>query len=217
MFLAVAVLSGLMGRDEDPMPTRADFIREVFDARPSPLTPKFHDAPKGYHVIKDDLLKGLVEEAEKRKLDLRGVVIAGPMSVDPLWTYTVVAFIREGDKIRVNLLVFPHARLTYKSTRLVTTERYEKWVAEMQGTGVLEPKPPAAAKDEKDEGKRDRMFTLLVSTSDPGGKDRRASYANPEKLGEEKQELFQNVLNSILKDQKKTYSVYNDDEDKDKN
>ena len=217
MFVAIAVLVGQIARDDDPMPTRADFIREVFDAKASPLTPKFHDEPKCYHVIKEDLLKGLVEEAEKQKLDLRGVVIAGPMKLDPLWTYMVVAFIREGDQVRVNLLVFPHARITYKSTGVVTAERYEKWVAEMQGTGVLEPKPPAAAEDEKDEGKRDRMSTLLFATSGIAGKGRRAYYSNPEKLEEKKQERLNDVLNGILKGQKQTYSVCKDeDEDKDK-
>lgn len=183
VFLAFAMLSASMALGEDPMPTRTDFIREVLDAKPSPLTPRFHDAPKGYHVIKEDLAKGLLEEAEKRRLDLRGVVIAGPMSLDPLWTYTVVAFIREGDKVRANVVVFPHARITYKSTGLVSVARYEKWVAEMQGTGVLEPKLPAAARGERDKGRRDRMFTLLLATSGPGGKDRRTYYSDPQKLG----------------------------------
>jgi hypothetical protein len=199
-----------MARAEDPLPTRTDFIREVLDPKPSPTTPKFHDDTRSYHVIKEDLAKGLFEEAEKRKLDLRGVLIAGPMSLDPLWTYTVVAFIREGDRVRANVVVFPHARITYKSTGLVTVERYEKWVAEMEGTGVLKPKLPSAARGEKDEAKRDRMFTLLFASLGPGGKDCRSYYADPQELEEGKRGRFQEVLNGILENQEETYSVYKD-------
>lgn len=208
--MAFAMFLAPLARADAPLPTRTDFIREVLDPKPSPLTPKFHDDARSYHVIKEDLAKGLFGEAQKRKLDLRGVVIAGPMSLDPLWTYTVVAFIREGDKVRANVVVFPHARLTYKSTALVTTERYEKWVGEMEGTGVLEPKLPAAARGEKDEAKRDRMFTLLFATSGPEGKDRRTYYSDPERLEDEKRGRFQDVLKGILEDQEETYSVYKD-------
>ena len=215
MMLVLAATWGLLAGTDDKLPTQTDFIREVFDAKPSPLTPKFHDAPEGYHVIKEDLAKGLVEEAQKRKADLRGILIAGPMSLDPLWTYTIVVFIQEGDKIRINLLVFPHARITYKSTSLVSNERYEKWVTDMQGTGALEAAPPAAAGGEKDQAKKDRMFTLLYSTSGAGGKDRRSYHANPEKLDGEKRERFENLVNGILENQKTTYTVYEDDEDKD--
>ncbi len=207
LLVAFAILFAPLVRAQDPLPTRNDLIREVLDAKPSPLTPTFHDDARSYHVIKEDLAKGLFEEAEKRKLDLRGVLIAGPMSLDPLRTYTVVAFIREGDQVRANVLVFPHARITYKSTGLVTVERYGKWVAEMEGTGVLEPKLPASARGAKDEAKRDRMFTRFFATSGPGGKDRRSYYADPQELEEGKRGRFQEVLNGILETQEERYSV----------
>lgn len=212
IMLVLAAFWGLSAEAEDPIPTRADFIREVFDSRPTSVTPKFHDAPKGYHIVKENLVKGLIEEAKKRKIDLRSIVIAGPMPLDPLWTYHIVVFIREKDRIRINSLVFPHARITYKSTGLVTTERYEKWVNDLVESGVLEPKLPEVAKAEKDETKRDMTFTLLVATIGPDGKEPHTSYANPQNLEDEKQEQFQDALNGILDQQKKMYSLYKDDE-----
>lgn len=92
------------------------------------------------------------------------------------------------------------------------TKDFEKWAADMLGSGVLETGLPAEARDEKDEVKRDRLFTLLFATSSPGGNGRRTYYSNPEKLDEEKQERFQEVLNGILKHQEKTYSVYADED-----
>ena len=137
------------------MPTRAAFIQEVLDARPTPVTPKFHDAADSYHILKEDLLKGLVEESEKRKLSLRGVLIAGPMPFDPLWTYVVSVFIQDGDKVRINLLDFAHARITYKGTGIVTGERFGKWISDLKETGVLRrsfpPQPERKGREEEGE------------------------------------------------------------------
>jgi hypothetical protein len=121
---AVVVLPS-PGADE-PKPNREAFINEVLDAKPTTVTPKFDDyTPGSYHVKKEDLLQGLTDEATKRKLTLRGVSIVGPLPADPLWTSYVMVFIQEGEKVRVNSLIMPHARITHKATDLITAERYK--------------------------------------------------------------------------------------------
>jgi len=205
------LLSGLLVHAQEPKPTRGAFICEVLDAKPTAVTPKFDDyTPGSYHIVKEDLLKGLIEESEKRGLDLRGVIVAGPMR-DPLWTYYVTAFFREGDKVRVNLLIFPHARITYKSTGLIENERYERWVADLRGTGMLQDEPPAEVRDEEDPVKRDQGYTLLLASRADGG-DCRVGYADT-LAHEEKLEEFQDLLNSIFEGMEQTYSVYEEDQE----
>jgi hypothetical protein len=64
-FVAVAsviVLAAPSAHADDLKPTREAFLKEVLDAKPSPVTPKFDDYTSGsYHIEKEDLLKGLVE------------------------------------------------------------------------------------------------------------------------------------------------------------
>jgi hypothetical protein len=196
-------------RGDDPKPTRDAFISEVLDAKPTPATPKFHDVGDSYHILKEDLLKGVTEEAAKRKLGLRGVLIAGPMR-DPLWTSVVVVFLREGDKVRVNLLIFPHARITYKATGLVTAKRFDEWVIEVHKSSILRRELPEAARKEKDEKKRDWAYTLLLATWDADGKGRRLDYATPEAEDEEKRDQFQEAVNAMTEDLNDTYNVYKD-------
>jgi hypothetical protein len=185
------------------------FINEVLDAKPTAVTPKFDDyTPGSYHVIKEDLLEGIVEEATKRKLGLRGVLIVGPTG--PLWTYVVAVFIRDEDQIRVNVLVFPHARITYKATGLVTAERYDEWVAELRKSSVLRREPPEAARKETDEWKRDYAFKLLLATWDAAGNRSPVDSAQPDKEDEQNQDQFYKLLNSILKDVEATYDPFKD-------
>ena len=135
---------------------------------------------------------------------LRGVLVAGPLQ-DGLWTYVVAAFLRDGDKVRVNLVVFPHARITQKATGLVSAERFDKWVADLHKAGVLRREPPEAARKEKDEKKRDGAYSLLLATWDAEGKGRKDSYAKPEEEEEGKRDAFQETLGAILKDVESTY------------
>src|SRR5262249_5543802 len=123
----------------------------------------------------EDLLKGLTEEARKRKLSLRGVLIIGPEI--PLWTYYVTVFLQEGDKMRVNTLIFPHARITHKSTGLLTADRYAKWLDGMLKIGVAKSEPPAAARKEKGGQLSDFGYTLLLAAWNPEGKDQKITPA----------------------------------------
>jgi hypothetical protein len=85
-----------------------------------------------------------VVEAQKQKLVLRAVVVVGPLGGDPLWTSWVWVFIQEGEKIRVNGLVMPHARITGKSTCLITAEQFKKWAEGLLDMRVLELQTPTA-------------------------------------------------------------------------
>jgi hypothetical protein len=190
---------------DDPKPDRAAFLAEVLDAKPTPVTPKFDDYTRGsYHVEKADLLKGLTEEAGRRKLGLRAALITGPMPLDPLWSYYVTVFLKEGDQVRVNHLVMPHARITGKSTGLISADRYDKWLAAALATGL--PEKVVAAKGAADAGElpKEGEYQLLLAVWETDGKGRRLCTSdlvkNLEKTGP-----FAEVYNGLLKDLKKTY------------
>jgi hypothetical protein len=204
--VAIAAVAAPSPGADDPKPTREAFLGEVLDAKPTPATPKFVDVPGSYHVQKEDLLAGLTGEAKKRKIALRAVLIAGPMPFDPLWTYYVTVFIREGEQVRVNNLVMPHARVTGKATGLIAADRYERWVAGLLDTGVPRKEPPLEARGEK--GKSGPLnefaYDLLLAVWDTDGKNRRVYYGDLR--GEEKGlEKFRKQYNSVLKELKATY------------
>lgn len=191
--LALAFALPSFAADESK-PTRAAFIREVLDAKPTAVTPRFDDYTQGsYHVDREDLLKGLTEEAKKQKLELKAVAIIGPTG--PLWTYHVMVFLREGEKVRVNSLVMPHARITGKGTGLITADQFEEWRKAAVASGVLQEKAP-----ERPE--------ILLATWDKDGK------AGPVLRGEilvadekkkESLEALSKAFEAVLKDVKDTY------------
>jgi hypothetical protein len=200
---ALAVSSVSLGAEE-PKPTRKAFLGEVLDAKPTPVTPKFNDyTPGSYHIEKEDLLKGLLEEAKKRKLTLRSVTILGPLPADPLWTSYVMVCIQDGKKIRVNSLVMPHARITSKATGLITAEQYKKWREGILSHGVLKKEAPTDAKKIKSPAFRSQL--LLVAWSGDG-KTREVHYGDV--MHGEKSEKADRLLeqyNTLLKKLKKTY------------
>jgi hypothetical protein len=210
LLLAVMALppnAGVSRAADRPRPTREAFLGEVLDAKPTPATPEFNDySPSSYHVRKEDLLKGLIDEAKNRKLTLRAVLIAGPMPDDPLWTYHVAAFIQEGDKVRVNSLVMPHARITGKFTGRVTSERLKKWLDEVLETGLPRKEPPPQARNDKakDGPLDDFGYHLLLAAWDAEGKTRQLYYGSL-RDDEKKVERFKEQCNSVLKELKKTY------------
>jgi hypothetical protein len=207
--LAMAVTTALLSRVDDSQPTRDAFLCEVLDAKPTAVTPKFDDYTDGsYHILKEDLLKGVTDEATKRRLGLRGVLIFGPLGL--LWSYVVVVFLREGNEIRINMLDFPHARITYKATGVVTTERYDTWLGELRKIGVLRRELPEAARLEANELNRDFAFSLLLSTWDAEGNGRQIDYSQLEKQDAEKRDLFEKLFQAILSDLKPTYDPYNE-------
>lgn len=193
---------------DDEGPTRAAFLKEVLDAAPTPVTRQFNDYTKGsYHVEKADLLKGLVEEAAKQKKTLRAVVIVGPLRGDPLWTSTVHVFLQEGDKVRLNTLVMPHARITSKGTAVLTGDEYAKWLDGVLGTDLLQKQPPAAdapkGKDKDDPPAAAFAADILFVAWDAESKGRRV-YAGG--VGDEKKvNAFAAKYEEALKGVKETY------------
>ena len=200
--LAVALLALPLPGADDPKPTREAFINEVLDAKPTPVTPKFNDfTPGSYHVKKEDLLKGLIEEAKKRKLTLRAVTILGPLPADPLWTSYVAVFLQDGEKVRVNSLVMPHARITSKATALLTADQYKKWRDGVIETGALKKEPQAAdAKKDKPTAFGEQL--LLVVWSDDG---KTQEVYGGAVVQAEKSEKLMEYYNAVLKELKETY------------
>ena len=126
-------------------PSRENFFREVLYAKATKITPLFNAYTKGsYHVDKIDVYKGLPEIAQKEGVKLRGLIVIGPAGV--LWSYHVVAFIEENEKIRVNKLTMPHARITYKSTGMIGLNDYQELMGGLKKTQVLKKELPAKGK-----------------------------------------------------------------------
>jgi hypothetical protein len=127
--------------------SRAGFLQEVLDARPSARTPRFDDYHSdSYHIDKRDVATGLVEVSRACGIPLQGVVILGP--VGPLWAYHVLAFLRESPTtIRVNQVLMPHARITDKQTGTITPATFDSVFRALADAPLMEPRPrPRAAR-----------------------------------------------------------------------
>lgn len=108
-------------RPRDSAPTRRGFLDEVLFSEPTARTFRFDDyTPDSYHIEKQDLADGLIEQAGACSLKLRAILIIGPLGM--LWAYRVATFVDEGNGLRVNLITFPHARITEKRTASVSFE-----------------------------------------------------------------------------------------------
>jgi hypothetical protein len=131
-------------------PSRIGFFEEVLFSEWTKRSSLFNDYndPPSYHVAPMDVLDGLPKVAQAKGLKLKGLVVSGPSGV--LWTYHVVAFIEEGDGIRMNLVVFPHARLTDKFTGHITMEQFRhlmQFFSEAPGLKKGGMTSPTAASD----------------------------------------------------------------------
>lgn len=118
------------------LPNREGFFREVLFAAPTSRTRRFHDLARGsYHVDKLDVARGLPEQATFCGVRLHALIVVGPMG--PLWAYDVIAFIEEGDSIRANGLVMPHARITRKLTALVAVDDASRVLDLVRGSSLV--------------------------------------------------------------------------------
>lgn len=188
----------------DPKPDRAAFLGEVLDAKPTSVTSKFDDYTRGsYHIDKIDLLMGLIGEAARRKLVLHAVLVSGPMP-DPLWTYYVTVFLKDGDQVRVNHLVMPHARITAKSTGLISTDDFQKALSALLDSGLPKKVAPIPADGKEKELRIDRDNQLLLGAWNGEGKLLQLYSANLLK-DEKKVSVFAEAYNGLLKGLKKTY------------
>ncbi len=127
-------------------PSREGFFQEVLFAEPTARTPRFDDYTAGsYHVNKLDLVRGLPDEAKACGLRLKAALVIGPVGV--LWTYHVAALIAEGQKVRVNALVMPHARITGKGTGLVSVREASAILRQIKAAPLVQPGLPTQAPD----------------------------------------------------------------------
>jgi hypothetical protein len=121
--------------------SREGFIQELIYAFATPRTAQFHDCIAGcYHVDKIDLLNGIKERRIRSNQDLIGAVIMGPFG--PIWAYSVVVFLKENEGIRMNYLLFPHARITLKSTKLLNKAEFENFWGKLQKSPILQEGMP---------------------------------------------------------------------------
>jgi hypothetical protein len=74
--------------------------------------PASHSYTISYHVNNVDLAQGLPGEAARGGVRLRALLIVGP--VRPLWTFNVIAFLEDGEVLRVNYVVMPYEGLPPK-------------------------------------------------------------------------------------------------------
>jgi hypothetical protein len=146
------------------MPTRDDFFREVLEPRPLPTSASFHDyAPDSYHIDKIEFWKEFPSFVHSAGHQLQGLAIFGPTG--PLWAYYVFAFLKEGDRVRVNQVVFPHARLTAKQTAVLSRAEAEQWLSSwssIPGVTEIAPDPTLLAAQLPANDLGDFRFDLLV-------------------------------------------------------
>lgn len=122
-------------------PTRDAFFSEVLTAKPSEITPLFDDyTPDSYHVDKLDVAKGLALAAATCGVRLRALVLVGPVGM--LWSYHVAALFEEGDVMRVNSLVMPHARITGKGTGLLQMSEAMSLLRDIEQHELVRPGLP---------------------------------------------------------------------------
>lgn len=161
---SVAAPAGLGGRcrTDDITPSRDAFLAEVLFAEPTARTPRFNDyTTDSYHVRKLDLVTGLEEQSRLCGLRLRAVLIVGPVGM--LWSYHIAALIDEGDQVRINTLVMPHARITGKASGLVPAALASELLAAVTASPLIRPGVPEhLATDDDDDGDFEFSYKLLL-------------------------------------------------------
>jgi hypothetical protein len=142
--------------------TPAGFLDEVFEARETARTPRFHAYQRdSYSVHKVDLATALVDRAQACGVGLHGALIVGP--VGPLWAYHVVGFFADSGGVRVHTVVMPHARITAKSAGVVPSAVAESVLVAWYGSPLLEVggRPPRVPGDSTALG-REFAYDALV-------------------------------------------------------
>jgi hypothetical protein len=194
---------------QEQKPDRRAFLLEVIDAQPTTLTPQFNDYVEGnYHVNKQEILDYLPGIAKEKNKNLQGLLIVGPTG--PLWTYFVITFFEEGEgQIRVNAVMMPHARITNKSSALITTNRYVEFLDELSKSGILQTELPAEARASKNKkaSEFDFKYDVLLFNPKPNTPKGSIYYGDVARNKDrKKREAFGASVNKLLKELKSTYS-----------
>ena len=124
--LLVGILAFSLHTEEPKPPGEAEFLLEIFDAAPTDKTAEFRERQgEEYSIDKPALQKALLEFAQKRGLKLRAFLFFGPIVAQ--WSYHVILFIDEGTEVRVNSVYFPKSRIEYKSSGLLSREKFAQF------------------------------------------------------------------------------------------
>ena len=151
-------------RPDDITPSRNAFLNEVLFAEPTSRTPSFDDYTTGsYHVRKVDLVTGLEERSRLCGLRLHAVLIVGPVGM--LWSYHIAALIDEGDRVRINTLVTPHARITGKGTGLMPVVLASELLSAVTTSPLVRPGIPTPLPTD-DDGDSESSYKLLLVVLD---------------------------------------------------
>jgi len=89
-------------------------------------------------------------------------MVVGP--VGGLWTYHVAALIDEGPNVRINALVMPHARITGKSTGVLSVDQAASLLHAIEEASSIRPGVP----EKTDTIEADYAYRLLLVTYDQG-------------------------------------------------
>ncbi len=85
----------------------------------------------------------LLEGVRELRTDepVRGLIVYGPEGL--FWAYHVFLFVAEKDQVRLNTLVFPHARITGKATRVLSPGEYEEALGKLASRPFVIPGAPS--------------------------------------------------------------------------
>lgn len=147
-------------------PTREAFLREMLVSTPTARTPRFEDVDYSYHVDKLELAGTLVEAGSMCGSDVKAVLMIGPSG--PLWEYSIMTFVGHGDSVRLNFMAMPHARITVKSTAVVSSAGLSRLKADIVGSSVVRPDAPVWPDSVSDPLAREFSYDLLFVTYDAG-------------------------------------------------
>jgi len=109
------------------------FMSEMMFGFATARTPHFDAYTVGsYHVDKKELMK----EAEGRE-EIESVIVIGPN--DPLWSYDIITLVKHEDAGILNRLVFAHARITLKMTRVLRKDEFTEFTEELTTATTTSP------------------------------------------------------------------------------
>jgi hypothetical protein len=197
--------TGAIGEFESAAPndSRDQFLWEIQNSNPSAQTPLFSDRPESYHVVKSDLIAGVLSSAENSS-DIRAIVIVGPKAI--LWSYDIIVISEGPEGLHSVRTHFAHARIKFKGSSTTDEEALQKLAASTGNTPHVFRSGPTTEQlrnDLREQCWGEFNYDFLVAfPSDDGIAFRMSSllYA-PEKF---KEEILSRV-NDLIEDEKATY------------
>ena len=186
---------------------RTGFLQELLFPQGPARTPDFDDYTEGsYHVDKLELLEGI--RSIRTREHIEGLIVYGPVGM--LWSYHVLLFVAEKDGIRLNSLVFPHARITGKATRVLTSAQFEESMAKLTSNHAMVmgvPSLETLRRERVADTSLEWQYSLLLAVW-PNGAERLWHSAGDEfTLPEDELTGLTSVLNELLENSTVTYTT----------